>query len=86
MSRITIDPSYYPRDAAAAAAAAAIDYSTAHRLLGEIRIASSNYGTTVTCCLGGELHNNSYCSGSEDFCQEVYSGVVSLLDRDLENS
>ncbi|KAI8681050.1 hypothetical protein NCS55_00354800 [Fusarium keratoplasticum] len=63
-----------------------IDYSTAHRLLGEIRMASSNYGTAVTRCLGGELHNNSYCSGSEDFCQEVYSGVISLLERDLENS
>ncbi|UPK96945.1 hypothetical protein LCI18_007880 [Fusarium solani-melongenae] len=62
------------------------DYSTAHRLLGEIRMASSNYGTAVTRCLGGELHNNSYCSGSEDFCQEVYSGVVSLLERDLANS
>lgn len=63
-----------------------IDYSTAHRLLGEIRMASSNYGTAVTRCLGGELHNNSYCPESEDFCQEVYSGVVALLERDLENS
>ncbi|EEU33835.1 uncharacterized protein NECHADRAFT_89094 [Fusarium vanettenii 77-13-4] len=63
-----------------------IDYSTAHCLLGEIRMASSNYGTAVTRCLGGELHNNSYCSGSEDFCQEVYAGVVALLEKGLENS
>ncbi|KAJ4319194.1 hypothetical protein N0V84_006476 [Fusarium piperis] len=63
-----------------------VDYFTAHRLLDEVRMASSNYGTAVTRCLGGELHNNRFCPGSEDFCQEVYSGVVSLLERDLENS
>ncbi|RMJ08407.1 hypothetical protein CDV36_011986 [Fusarium kuroshium] len=63
-----------------------IDYATAHKLLDEIRMASSNYGTAVTRCLGGELHSDNYCSGSEDFCQEVYSGVVALLEKDLENS
>lgn len=44
-----------------------VDYATAHKLLDEIRMASSNYGTAVTRCLGGELHNTSHCSGSEDF-------------------
>lgn len=63
-----------------------VDYLTAHRLLGEVRMASSNYGTAVTRCLGGELHNDRFCPGSEDFCQGVYSGVVALLERDLENS
>ena len=81
----TFDSLRTPRDPVASSNLL-VDYMVAQRLVGQVRMASSNYGTAVTRCIGGDLHKDSYCLDSEDFCQEVYSGVVALLERDLENS
>lgn len=62
-----------------------LDYITAQRVVDQIRMMSSNYGTAVTRCFGGDLHKNDHSLDSEDFCQEVYAGVVALLEKDLEN-
>lgn len=63
-----------------------VDYITSKRLLGQVWMTSSNYGTAVMRCLDGELHSHNLDFHDEDFCQEVYSGVVALLEKDLENS
>lgn len=63
-----------------------VDYTTSKRLLDQVWMTSSNYGTAVVRCLDGELHNQNLDFHDEDFCQEVYSGVIALLLKDLENS
>jgi hypothetical protein len=62
------------------------EYSTVYELIPEVRMISLNYGTAVMRCLGGELHSTDYLSGGADFCQDVYAGIVALLERDLEYS
>ncbi|EGU86054.1 hypothetical protein FOPG_11541 [Fusarium oxysporum f. sp. conglutinans race 2 54008] len=62
------------------------EYFIAYELLPEVRMISLNYGTAVMRCLGGELHSTDYLSGGADFCQDVYAGIVALLERDLENA
>ncbi|KAF5600528.1 hypothetical protein FPANT_2327 [Fusarium pseudoanthophilum] len=62
------------------------EYSTVYELIPEVRMISLNYGTAVMRCLGGELHSIDYLSGGADFCQDVYAGIVALLERDLEHS
>ncbi|KAJ6445033.1 C-14 sterol reductase [Purpureocillium lavendulum] len=55
------------------------DYITAQRIVDQnIRMASANYGTAVTRLIG-----QSPGLDSADFCQEIYSGVVALLEKDL---
>ncbi|KAF5542091.1 hypothetical protein FNAPI_10075 [Fusarium napiforme] len=62
------------------------EYSMVYELIPEVRMISLNYGTAVMRCLSGELHSMDYLSGGADFCQDVYAGIVALLERDLEHS
>ncbi len=62
------------------------DYVAAQSLMGEVRLKSSNYGTAVARCVDGELHNQGHGLEDGDLCQQVYSGVVALLEKDLSNS
>jgi hypothetical protein len=62
------------------------DYIAAQRLMEEVRMKSSNYGTAVARCVDGRLHKHGCGLEDWDLCQDVYSGVVALLERDLENS
>ena len=36
--------------------------------------------------LDGDLHEHNLGLDKEDFCHDVFSGVVSLLEKDLKNS
>lgn len=65
---------------------AIVDYITAQRALEQLRRASPNYYTAVSRCIDGELHTRSTGLDDKDFCHDVYSGVVAVLDRDLENT
>ncbi|KLU86152.1 hypothetical protein MAPG_05171 [Magnaporthiopsis poae ATCC 64411] len=81
-----------PVQAAAAAAATTVgcnnfsDYRTAQRALEKATFPSGNYRTAVSRCLEGELHRTGRGFASEDFCQEFYTGVVALLEKDFENA
>ena len=61
------------------------DYITAQRLVDQ-KIPSSNYSTAVTRLIGGSSKLDASGLESEDFCQEIYSGVVALLEKDLAYS
>lgn len=58
------------------------DYITAQRLVDQ-NIPSSNYSTAVMRLIGGNTKLDPSGLESEDFCQEIYSGVVALLEKDL---
>ena len=60
--------------------------SHAQSLMEEVRMKSSNYGTAVARCVDGRLHKPGCGLEDGDLCQDVYSGVVALLEKDLENS
>lgn len=60
------------------------DYMTVKRLLQDVRMASSNYATAVTRCVDGDFHNGGLTLDNEELCEGVYSGIVALLERDLE--
>ena len=62
------------------------DYLAAQRALERAAFPSENYRSAVSRCLQGGLHRPGPGFDSEDFCQDVYSGVVALLERDLENA
>lgn len=62
------------------------DYVAAQSLMEEVRMKSSNYGTAVARCVDGRLHKHGCGLEDGELCQDVYSGVVALLERDLENS
>jgi hypothetical protein len=62
------------------------DYMTARRQLGEIYQASSNYGSAVRRCIDGDFRRHKLDLGDEDFRQEVYSGVIVLLEEDLSHT
>ena len=74
-----------PQEASLAGESPLVDYITAQRVAGQIRMTSLNYGTAVTRCISGDLHRDGGFD-AEDFCQDVYSGVVALLEKDLECS
>jgi hypothetical protein len=60
------------------------DYVTASRLLSDIYQASSNYGSAVRRCIDAQFPRQKKLDlADEDFRQEVYSGVVALLEEDL---
>lgn len=61
-------------------------YLAAHHALASAVLPSKNYRGAVSRCLQGSLHKPGRGLESEDFCQEVYSGVVALLEKDLENA
>ncbi|KAK5626598.1 hypothetical protein RRF57_002313 [Xylaria bambusicola] len=60
------------------------DYMTVKRLLQDVRMASSNYAAAVTRCVDGDFHNGGLTLDNEELCEGVYSGIVALLERDLE--
>ncbi|KAK4040938.1 hypothetical protein C8A01DRAFT_15233 [Parachaetomium inaequale] len=62
------------------------DYVAAQGLMDEVRMKSSNYERAVASCVDGKLHRHGCGLEDGDLCQDVYSGVVALLERDLENS
>jgi hypothetical protein len=62
------------------------DYIAAQGLMDEVRMKSSNYERAVARCFDGKLHRHDCGLEDGDLCQDVYSGVVALLERDLENS
>ncbi|KAM7216339.1 hypothetical protein V8F06_008261 [Rhypophila decipiens] len=67
------------------------DYMTAQRLLKEVEQTRSNYGSAVRRCLDCEFRTVGGSGAdigkldleSEDLRQEVYAGVVALLEEDL---
>ena len=62
------------------------DYMVARRLLSQVYEASSNYGSAVRRCINGDFPRQTLDLDDEDFRQEVYSGVVSLLEEDLSHT
>ncbi|KAK3291887.1 uncharacterized protein B0H64DRAFT_408340 [Chaetomium fimeti] len=64
------------------------DYITAQRALEKATFPSENYRSAVSRCLQGELHVSKPGRGfeNEDYCREFYSGVIALLEKDLENA
>ncbi|KAI0803735.1 hypothetical protein GGR55DRAFT_385661 [Xylaria sp. FL0064] len=60
------------------------DYMTVKRLLQEVRMASSNYAAAVTRCVDGDFHSDGLTLDNDKLCEGVYSGIVALLERDLE--
>lgn len=62
------------------------DYMVARRLLSQVYEASSNYGSAVRRCINGDFPRQKLDLDDEDFRQEVYSGVVSLLEEDLSHT
>ena len=61
------------------------DYVAAQGLMDEVRMKSSNYERAVASCIDGKLHRHGCGLEDGSLCQDVYSGVVALLERDLEN-
>lgn len=59
------------------------DFVTANRLVTEIFQCSSNYGSAVRRCINGEFKRGTLDLEDEGFRQEVYEGVVALLEEDL---
>ncbi|KAI1272275.1 hypothetical protein F5Y07DRAFT_380342 [Xylaria sp. FL0933] len=60
------------------------DYMTVKRLLQDVRMASSNYAAAVTRCVDGDFHGDGLTLDNDKVCEGVYSGIVALLERDLE--
>ncbi|KAK0665312.1 hypothetical protein QBC41DRAFT_367684 [Cercophora samala] len=65
-------------------------YVIAHNALPRVRTESLNYWTAVRRCMDGDLHTRG--SGTDgtgldsvSLCEEVYSGIVALLEKDYEN-
>ncbi len=48
-------------------------YVAIERMLPDIKMQSSNYGTAVARCIGGDLHRNDIGLESKELCQEVYA-------------
>lgn len=61
------------------------DLRTAYRSLEQIQRMSLNYATAVKHCLSGELQDRNTGLSSEDYVHKVYTNVVALLEKDLEN-
>ncbi|GKU08643.1 unnamed protein product [Fusarium langsethiae] len=61
------------------------DFMTAQRLVDEICQASSTYGSAVRRCLDVGFKAQACDVQSEDFQHNFYSGIVALLEEDLNN-
>jgi len=75
-----------PNPGGGAGSAPLSQYIAAHRALVTYSLPSDNYRGAVSRCLQGGLHKPGRGLDTEDVCQEVYSRVVALLERDLENT
>ncbi|GAW14164.1 hypothetical protein ANO14919_035580 [Xylariales sp. No.14919] len=80
----TIDLLRTPQEESLAHTKLLQDYMTVKRLLQDVRMASANYAAAVTRCVDGEFHNGGLTLDNEELCEGVYSGIVALLERDLE--
>ncbi|QPC80094.1 hypothetical protein HYE68_010846 [Fusarium pseudograminearum] len=61
------------------------DFMTAQRLVDEICQASSTYGSAVRRCLDVGFKAQACDVQNEDFQHNFYSGIVALLEEDLNN-
>lgn len=66
-------------------------YVIAQSVLPRVKTKSLNYYTAVVRCIDGDFHSRRAAADgtgldSESLCEEVYSGVVALLEKDYENS
>ncbi|KAH8890591.1 hypothetical protein GQ53DRAFT_650168 [Thozetella sp. PMI_491] len=76
----------HERDMESTSSSLLVDFVTVQRLLPRIQMASSNYGTAVMQCTDGDFHRHDDALEDEDIREQIYSGVVALLEKDLENS
>ena len=79
------DPFRKAHESASESSQLLMHFMTAHKLLDQdqARMPSPNYEAAVRRCLGG-LPSGRQDLEKEDYCQNVYSGVVALLEKDLE--
>ncbi|KAI3328088.1 hypothetical protein HD806DRAFT_485041 [Xylariaceae sp. AK1471] len=82
----TIDSLRTPKERSLSCTDLLLNYMTVKRLIERVRGASSNYATAITRCVDGELHSSELTLDSEDFCHDIYSGVVSLLENDVAHT
>ncbi|KAG8670382.1 hypothetical protein FPOAC2_09737 [Fusarium poae] len=61
------------------------DFMTARRLVDEICQASSTYGSAIRRCLDVGFKAQACDVQNEDFQHNFYSGIVALLEEDLNN-
>ncbi|OBS22579.1 hypothetical protein FPOA_08915 [Fusarium poae] len=61
------------------------DFMTAQRLVDEICQASSTYGSAIRRCLDVGFKAQACDVQNEDFQHNFYSGIVALLEEDLNN-
>ncbi|KAM0330700.1 hypothetical protein ACHAQA_003652 [Verticillium albo-atrum] len=63
------------------------DYETAMGLLGRVGLeGSANYDSAVKRCLRCEFHRQNRSLEDEAFRQDVFGGIVALLEEDVNNS
>ncbi|KLO99619.1 uncharacterized protein LW94_11106 [Fusarium fujikuroi] len=61
------------------------DYRTAKRLVDQVTsFIGPNYGSAVSRCIDGEFHGRGVGLEDQDLSQDVYAGVVALLEKELE--
>ncbi|KAI0411411.1 hypothetical protein F5X98DRAFT_357247 [Xylaria grammica] len=80
----TIDSLRTPHEKSFVASNSLMNYLISKRLIDQVGMASSNYATAIARFLDGELHSTQQTLDGEAFSQEIYSGVVTLLEKDLE--
>ena len=61
------------------------DFITAQRLADEICQASSNYGSAVRRCLDVGFKAQACAVEDDNFQHNFYSGIVALLEEDLNS-
>lgn len=85
----TFDILRSPEDALAPDGMANIltDYMTATRLVDRVyQSAGANYGSAVRRCVHCEFNHQNPSLDDDGFRQDVYDGVIALLEEDLKNS
>ncbi|KAG5813462.1 hypothetical protein H9Q74_003057 [Fusarium xylarioides] len=62
------------------------DYRTAKRLVDQVTsFIGPNYGSAVSRCIDGEFHSRGVGLEDQDLSHDVYAGVVTLLENELES-
>ena len=79
----TIDSLRTPKEMLDPESSVLADYMTAERLVHDIYQSSSNYASAVRRCINQQFKTPDLNLEDDDFCQEVYAGVVALLEEDL---